>query len=30
MEQRLLKIGADSLKKAALNEEAKEFILKNL
>tara|TARA_R110000744_G_scaffold380005_1_gene499435 strand:- start:862 stop:1797 length:936 start_codon:yes stop_codon:yes gene_type:complete len=29
MEQRLLKIGADSLKKAALNEEAKEFILKN-
>jgi proline dehydrogenase len=29
MEQRLLKIGADSLKKAALNEDAKEFILKN-
>ncbi|MEP0711547.1 proline dehydrogenase family protein [Algoriphagus sp.] len=29
MEQKLLKIGADSLKKAALNEDAKEFILKN-
>jgi proline dehydrogenase len=29
MEQRLLKIGADSLKKGALNEDAKEFILKN-
>lgn len=29
MEQRLLKIGAVSLKKAALNEDAKEFILKN-
>lgn len=29
MEQKLLKTGADSLKKAALNEDAKEFILKN-
>ncbi|PXX21382.1 proline dehydrogenase family protein [Arenibacter sp. ARW7G5Y1] len=29
MEERLLRIGAESLKKAALNENAKEFILKN-
>jgi len=29
MEDRLLKIGAESLKKAALNEEAKDFVLKN-
>ncbi|MGB5818707.1 MAG: proline dehydrogenase family protein [Saonia sp.] len=29
MEQNLLKIGADSLKKAALNEDAKKFILAN-
>ena len=29
MEKRLLRIGAESLKKAALNENAKEFILKN-
>jgi|GEM_PF-6658849 len=29
MEEKLLKIGADSLRKAALNEEAKAFILNN-